>query len=442
MEAMKRLPLFIFILLNLFYGFSESGNEYYQKKLTEILNPGRDFFSENVISYDEECILIKARQELEKLSLEEQVSLLFILQVDGRESLPDFSKKRLQEIKPGGVLLFGYNISENPVNLISFMEEIKNASGSENPVNAPLVFLDHEGGYVNRLRNITWPLPSAHDVYNNLSPLNQFKLYSLQAIMLKIIGIDINLAPVAEPGCEFNIDFLDTRASGNTIHDATAYTKIFVNAMESQGLGTVLKHFPGNTNEDPHKEIPVMNITKDSFAEMLKPFSNAIGLNPAGVLLSFVKIPEIDDKISALSQVTVSEILIDGLGFKNLVISDDLTMAAVKQSGYTESEAVIQALNSGCKMIMMSSGNFNEVRNAVIEALNEGRISRESFEKACLSVLEAKLKYGKASDSLPSLAVKQLDVSEKLQLLFKTSFLSFCTFNFGKWNYGKSCFIF
>ena len=131
--------------------------------------------------------------------------------------------------------------------MINFISEIKSVSGAENPVKSPLVFLDHEGGWVNRLRNLTWALPSARDVYTNLSFSNQYILYSLQAMMLKLIGVDINLAPGAEPGTPFNNEFLDSRAPGEDISDAVIYSGIFVSAMESQGVGSVLKHFPGNT---------------------------------------------------------------------------------------------------------------------------------------------------------------------------------------------------
>lgn len=443
-EVMKRLPLFIlFILIPCSWAVgTESGNEYFLHKIQEVLNPGGcQYILDNQSNITEKDLGLKAEEEFSKMTPEEQVSLLFIIQVDGKEYLPDFSKARLKEIQPGGILLFGYNISDNADNLINFIDEIKSVSGEENPVKAPLVFLDHEGGVVNRLRNLTWALPSARDVYTNLSLSNQYILYSLQAMMLKIAGIDINLAPVAEPGTTFNNEFLDSRAPGEDISDAIIFSKIFVSAMESREVGSVLKHFPGNTNKDPHKEIPVMEITNESFLELLKPFKECVRLDPAGVLLSFVKIPSIDSRLSAFSPHIIRDILNQDLGFNNLVISDDLTMAAVGLSGYSETEAVIEALNSGCKMIMMSSGNFNEVRDGVLAALKDGRISGDLFRDACLSVLKAKLKYGLASEGRYSEAVKNLSQDEKKQLIFKTSFLSFMTYNFGKRNYGKANFI-
>lgn len=446
-EVMKRLPLFILFILFSFSGLlaagTESGTEYFRLKIQDIISPGPDKFSlENESEITEAELLLKAEEEFSKMTLEEQVSLLFILQVDGKDSLSDFSKTRLTEIQPGGVLLFGYNISDDPGTLINFISEIKSVSGAENPVKSPLVFLDHEGGWVNRLRNLTWALPSARDVYTNLSFSNQYILYSLQATMLKLIGVDINLAPVAEPGTPFNNEFLDSRAPGEDISDAVIYSGIFVSAMESQGVGSVLKHFPGNTNKDPHKEIPVMEISKESFREILIPFKECTSLNPAGVLLSFVKIPAIDDNLSAFSPVIIRDILNRDLGFNNLVISDDLTMAAVGLSGYSETDAVIKALNAGCKMIMMSSGNFEEVRDGVLVALKEGRISPVLFREACLSVLKAKLKYGAASEVKSSVALRSLSQTEKELLILKTSFLSYVTYNFGKRNYGRANFIF
>ena len=102
-------------------------------KIQDIISPGPDKFSlENESEITEAELLLKAEEEFSKMTLEEQVSLLFILQVDGKDSLSDFSKTRLTEIQPGGVLLFGYNISDDPGTLINFISEIKSVSGAEN----------------------------------------------------------------------------------------------------------------------------------------------------------------------------------------------------------------------------------------------------------------------------------------------------------------------
>ena len=117
-EVMKRLPLFILFILFSFSGLlaagTESGTEYFRLKIQDIISPGPDKFSlENESEITEAELLLKAEEEFSKMTLEEQVSLLFILQVDGKDSLSDFSKTRLTEIQPGGVLLFGYNISDD-----------------------------------------------------------------------------------------------------------------------------------------------------------------------------------------------------------------------------------------------------------------------------------------------------------------------------------------
>ena len=310
---MKRLPLFILFILfsGLLAAGTESGTEYFRLKIQDIISPGPDKFSlKNESEITEAELLLKAEEEFSKMTLEEQVSLLFIIHVDGKDSLSDFSKTRLTEIQPGGVLLFGYNISDDPGTLINFISEIKSVSGAENPVKSPLVFLDHEGGWVNRLRNLTWALPSARDVYTNLSFSNQYILYSLQAMMLKLIGVDINLAPVAEPGTPFNNEFLDSRAPGEDISDAVIYSGIFVSAMESQGVGSVLKHFPGNTNKDPHKEIPVMEISKESFREILIPFKECTSLTNVVIpnSVTFLDMYVFQDCTSLISMVIPSSV--------------------------------------------------------------------------------------------------------------------------------------
>ena len=135
------------------------------------------------------------------LPLEEKIAQLFVVNLVGCDEFVPVEKNIA-----GGFLYFGYNIAQTPFEMAQFNNSIVEYC-RQNQKLPPFLTVDQEGGYVNRLRSLNGPLPSAERVSEKLDVMQAGNLYSLQALQMKALGFTMNLAPVAEVctlGCELS----------------------------------------------------------------------------------------------------------------------------------------------------------------------------------------------------------------------------------------------
>ena len=119
----------------------------------------------------------------------------------------------------------------------------------------------------------------------------------------------MNLAPVAELCTKDNVDFLSGRSYGDE-EQVVEYGSACVNAYEQNNIATVVKHFPGNTNTDPHSGLPVINLSEAEIRNDLKPFIEVLKTTPTAVLMSHAIVDSVDKGTpSCLSKTWVTDIL-------------------------------------------------------------------------------------------------------------------------------------
>ncbi|MBQ5498287.1 MAG: glycoside hydrolase family 3 protein, partial [Treponema sp.] len=287
---------------------------------------------------------------MDALSEEELVSQLFLVNIEGNSSyfavesrsaaqyLPDGALAPHVEVDPplvpGGCLFFSFNIAPTAQELASFIDSIHDYCRIHNLL-PPYLALDQEGGYVSRLSDIASRLPSQKTVAKRISASKAFELYSLQARQLASLGFNMNLAPVAEAETDLNRDMLQTRTFGSAV-ETSVYSAACVRAYEQNGIATVLKHFPGNANTDPHTGLPEI-VCSDSELDslFLSPFAFILTARPSCVLMSHARLTGSvggrgDAKTPAcLSSFWVTDVLKEKMGFTGLVMSDDIFMGAL-----------------------------------------------------------------------------------------------------------------
>ena len=148
------------------------------------------------------------------------------------------------------------------------------------------------------------------------------------------------------------------------------------------------KHFPGHgdTLEDSHNTLPIINKTKEELMEMeLKPFIEAIKNDAKIIMVSHLAIPKItnDNTPASLSKVIVTDLLKEELGFDGLVITDALNMKALTNE-YTEEEIYMNAINAGVDILLMPDFDIETIdiiKNAILnQEISEERIN-ESVKK-------------------------------------------------------------
>ena len=337
------------------------------------------------------------------LTMEEKICQLFIENLEGKttftpiEKLRDISgNNQIPEEKyiiPGGYLFFSFNIADTPEQIINFTDSIFDYC-NENTQIPPFLAVDQEGGYVNRLKKINGPLPSAQTVAEKSTAQNAGTLYAAQGKQMNLLGFQMNLAPLAEVCTHDNQDFLTERSFGDA-DKVYKYGKACINGYESNNISTVLKHFPGNTNTDPHTGLPEIKLSENELFEMLKPFEQLISQNPSGILMSHARTSAIDsEKPSCLSQIWVTQILRNKYNYDGIIFSDDIFMAALAENGYDSKKAVVMAIDAGIDCIMVSQKRILKPAKYLYEKAKEDSAFEEKINAAARRILLYKLKNG------------------------------------------------
>jgi beta-N-acetylhexosaminidase len=167
--------------------------------------------------------------------------------------------------------------------------------------------------------------------------------------------------------------------------------------LSDSGIIPVYKHFPGHgdTNEDSHYTLPILNKTKDELYNLeLKPFIDAIKGGAKVIMVGHIALPQItgDNTPASLSSVIVKDLLIDELGFKGVVTTDALNMGALTKN-YTAEKILINAINAGVDMLLMP-GSSKATITMIEKALNEGKITEDQINNSVRKILTLKYESG------------------------------------------------
>lgn len=321
------------------------------------------------------------------LSLEAQVAQMFFARC------PDVDAAALAEqYDIGGYILFGRDFEGQTRESISqTIQSYQDAAAT--PM---LIGVDEEGGTVVRVssnpafRAAKFRSPQA--LYNE----GGFDLITSDTrekdALLASIGVNVNFAPVCDVSTDPN-DFINARAFGQDAAQTSEYVRTVVEQMVEDGMGMVLKHFPGyGNNVDTHTGIAMDNRPIEQFrASDFVPFEAGIDAGAQSVLVSHNIIACMDAALPASLSPAVHDILRDELGFEGVIMTDDLIMEAI--TDYTGGEnAAVLAVQAGNDMLV--SSDFVTQYNAVLAAVQDGTISQERIRESAVRVIRWKMELG------------------------------------------------
>ncbi|HWT73845.1 MAG TPA: glycoside hydrolase family 3 N-terminal domain-containing protein [Mobilitalea sp.] len=328
--------------------------------------------------------LQKINEIIKNMSLEEKVGQLFFVRCRSSQAVTDIKKYHL-----GGYLLFADDFNNKTKKEVK--ETIKHYQDtSKIPM---LIGVDEEGGTVNRVSKYT-----AFRKVPFLSPQELFQKggYDLiisdtkeKADLLLSLGINVNLAPVCDVSTDPK-DFIYQRSFGKNAEDTSKYVKTVVSTMNSKGIGSVLKHFPGyGNNVDTHTGISIDNRSYQSFVTSdFLPFQAGIKAGAGCILVSHNIVISMDPDYPASLSSSVHNILREELHFNGVIMTDDLSMDAIKQ--YTNNQkAAILAINAGNDLLIAT--DYDVQIPAVIAAVKNNSISKSLIDAAVTRVLLWKL---------------------------------------------------
>ncbi len=225
----------------------------------------------------------------------------------------------------------------------------------------PLLAIDHEGGIVQRLTEVHGftRVPAAREVAATMSPVEARALYALAGRELAALGFNINFGPVLdvdEPGNPAIGVF--GRAYDTVPERIAAYGQAFIEGFASAGILCVAKHFPGHGRAvgDSHKGAADISATWTE-AE-LEPFARLIASpnTPPMVMTGHLRLDSMapDGRPATVSVPIVTGLLRQRLGYRGVVVTDDLDMGAVSRL-MSRKDAVVQALVAGSDLLMIKN---------------------------------------------------------------------------------------
>ena len=351
----------------------------------------------NQIKKESEAVLASY---VEKLPLEQKIAQLFIENLEGSTSFRSYESvgamtgtKDDRPLIAGGYIFFSYNVAESREQMQAYIKSIRDYCESNENIQ-PYLCVDQEGGWVSRLKKLNPKLPSNEQVARDYDIPAAYQLYTEQALGMKELGFDMNLAPVVEVCTDDNKDFLDGRSFGN-LEQVTIYGRACLNAYENNGIATVLKHFPGNTNTDPHTGLPEITLSQTDLKNSIESFKQLVIYNPVAVLMSHARTSAIDSGVPAcLSKVWVTDILRNQYGYQGLIFSDDIFMGALADNGYPPEIAVISAVEAGIDCIMISEKRFAKAGKVLYERAKEDKDFEAKIDQAVKRIIRYKLEAG------------------------------------------------
>ena len=340
----------------------------------------------------EETIEEKVDKIINDMTIDEKIGQLMIIAYR-KPKMDDTLKKELEEIKPGGFILFKENMTTYD-NTLKMIKDIK--STSKIPM---FISIDQEGGRVQRLNAITGDItassiPNMQTVGNKDDVELTKKLGKVMAEELRVFGINLDFAPDTDIFSNPNNTVIGNRSFGTTAEIVSKHSVALGNSLKENGVIPVYKHFPGHgdTVTDSHVDLPIVNKSKEELLELeIKPFIEAINNNADIIMVAHLAIPSLngDNTPVTFSKTVINDFLKGELGYKGLVITDALNMKALTNY-YSEEEICPNALLAGVDILLYPNDNlvcFNSLKKAV----EDGTITEERIDESLRKILTLKV---------------------------------------------------
>jgi beta-N-acetylhexosaminidase len=291
----------------------------------------------------------------------------FITGVAG-PTLTDEERQFLSEAQPWGLIIFARNIA-GPEPLRRLVDDFRAAVGRDAPV-----LVDQEGGRVQRLRPPHWPLYPPGAAYGTLFDRDQGKGLAaarlgarLIAADLTALGIDVDCLPIADVPVVGADPVVGDRAYGHAPGKVAVIAAAISRGLGDGGVLPVLKHIPGHgrATADSHHRLPVVSADRASLEATDFAAFRPLAALPLG-MTAHVVFSALDPLAPATTSAgIVQDVIRDSIGFKGLLMSDDISMGAL--SG-TLSERTGAAIAAGCDIVLHCNGKMPEMRAVASQA--------------------------------------------------------------------------
>ena len=267
----------------------------------------------------------------------------------------------LKKYKPWGVILFLRNI-KSIKQAKSLTDNIRKIFKDKNYP----ILIDQEGGRVNRLSNIISFDNLTSEYFGNLYEKNKMKLNIIYKLfidntshLLKLIGVNINTLPVLDLRVKGASNIIGDRSFSSNVSTVSKMGDLCIKLFKENSIGTVIKHIPGHglAKVDSHNFTPIVN---KSIKHLKKyDFSTFKKKNCFFAMTGHVIYQNLDQLNTATHSKKVIRYIRNYIGFKNILISDDLSMKSLKNNMKNNT---IKAFEAGCNLALHCNGKLNEMK--------------------------------------------------------------------------------
>lgn len=355
----------------------------------------------NIFNDNEQVIQDKQQIKQENLTIDEKVDKIVasmsktekigqmvMIGIQGTK-VDDDSLYMLNQYHMGGVILFDRNM-ESPEQVKQLTSDLQAQSNEKVPL---FIGIDEEGGDVVRMAEKLTPPPSQKEI-GATGDIEQARTWAIKtAKSLKDMGINVNFAPVADVGSN---DKRSYSTDANTVID---FVRAATKGYQQENIIYSLKHFPGigKGRVDSHVDSSSIDVVKEVLmTEDIIPFKTIIDENEPNdyfILVSHLKYPALDEEYPAsLSSKIMTDLLRNELGYKGIIITDDMEMGAVANHNDFRSIGV-NAVKAGADIVLVCHEyeHQQEVYLGLLDAVNSGEISQERIDESVKRIIKVKL---------------------------------------------------
>lgn len=303
------------------------------------------------------------------------------------------TKMALEKHPVGGLIYFSKNFESRE-------QTIEMIANSQSYSKIPLfIGVDEEGGKVSRLGSNeamgTTKHPPMKEIGESGDTQKAYNVGKTLAGDLKALGFNVDFAPDADVLVNPNNTEIGDRSFGTDATLVADMVENVVKGLQENGISAALKHFPGHgsTDVDSHTGYSSSTRTLDEMkqAEFL-PFQAGINADVDFIMISHMTpVNVVTEKVPAsVSKEIITDILLNDLQYKGIIITDSFSMGAVTEQ-FSAQDAAVRAVKAGVDMILMPA-DLEGAHNALVEAVNNGEISKERIEASVRKILILKVK--------------------------------------------------